>query len=272
MTANELYALEYGNKSEIHLFLAGNFWQAWEKSAFFFYHYFEKYQVHTRFVKKISAEMLYLGFPKTALSSVVSKAENQKYAVNHIDQRHVVITGFVQLSGFESWKKQCFENACKPAEKNSQQLELNFLNEENKEYNKKEYTKAFSVPEKNILLASKEFYESTKYIFTRTGETAKLYRYGLGDKLRGDCLDFLDHLHCVQLHAVPFDGRKSFELFCRIRIKLRMLLDFRQISEKQWFFINEKIEKIKNLLRLESFGLRSKGECLFESGDTLAPC
>lgn len=99
----------------------------------------------------------------------------------------------------------------------------------------------------------------------RPGFTATGWATSFG----GECLDFLDILQCAVQKASAFDGSAAYRLYCRVRIKLRLLMDFRQLSEKQWFFINERLEKIQKSLRLESFGLRSTGVSPIESGDPL---
>lgn len=181
---------------------------------------------------------------------------NKNYVLSQVDEKHLTISGFTPYSGFEEWKKGVYAKSLQKKE----DLKCCELQEPFDVSPKlADTTTGLHIPEKSILYASKEFYECTKYIFTRTGETSKLYRYGLGDKLRAECLDLLDLLHCAQLKAKPFDGTKMFELFCRIRVKLRLLLDFKQVSEKQWFYINERLDEIKKVLRLESFGLRFKG-------------
>lgn len=256
MTANELFSIEHGNQNEIHLFLAGHFWQAWEKSAYYFTKHFESYEVHGKFIKKISAEMVYLGFSKEALENVRKKCSRQNFTITQVDEKHLIISGFTPYSGFEQWKRDVYENSLK---KKNEQKCCEQQNIFDATQTPPEISDALHIPEKSILYASKEFYECTKYIFTRTGETSKLYRYGLGDKLRAECLDLLDLLHCAQMKSMSFDGAKVFELFCRVRVKLRLLLDFRQVSEKQWFYINERLDEIKKVLRLESFGLRFKG-------------
>lgn len=181
---------------------------------------------------------------------------NKNYVLLQVDEKHLSISGFTPYSGFEEWKKAVYAKSLQKKE----DLKCCVLQEPFDVSPKlADTTTGLHIPEKSILYASKEFYECTKYIFTRTGETSKQYRYGLGGKLRAECLDLLDLLHCAQLKSKPFDGTKMFELFCRIRVKLRLLLDFKQVSEKQWFYINERLDEIKKVLRLESFGLRFKG-------------
>lgn len=63
-----------------------------------------------------------------------------------------------------------------------------------------------------------------------------------------------------------FNTQLFQELFCKIQIKLRLLLDLKQLSIKQWFYISGLLETIKNNLGLESAYLRMSRECLLESG------
>lgn len=254
MTANEIFTLEQANSNTIYLSLAGHFWQAWERSAYFFTHYLEKYAVHGRFVKKIGVEMVYLGFSKEAMAGVLKKASLQKFIVQKTDEQHITITGFIPLLKFNEWKNKVYsESIAKSTSTQPLLFEKADLESCSSNVPKISHT--------SLLFAYKEFYECVKYIFTKTGEADRLYRYGLGDKLRSESLDLLDVINLALMGASQFDGLVTFGLFCRIRIKIRLLLDFRQMTQKQWFFINEKLEKVKEVLRLESFGLRFKGVC-----------
>ena len=116
MTANELFSLEHSNQDVIHLFLAGHFWQAWEKSAYFFTKYFENYEVHGKFIKKISAEMVYLGFSKEGLNKVREKCANKNYVLSQVDEKHLTISGFTPYSGFEEWKKGVYAKSLQKKE------------------------------------------------------------------------------------------------------------------------------------------------------------
>ncbi len=113
MMANELFFIEHGNQNEIHLFLAGHFWQAWEKSAYYFTKFFECYEVHGKFIKKISAEMVYLGFSKEALENVCKKCSRQNFTITQVDEKHLIISGFTPYSGFEQWKRDVYEKSLK---------------------------------------------------------------------------------------------------------------------------------------------------------------
>ena len=120
--------------------------------------------------------MLYLGFPQSALPVLQEKAKGEGWNWTVVDERHIVVAGFVPQTGFEDWKSQRFR---KDAEKGIP--------------DSPEKAKPLWVPHDNLLLSLKEFYECTKYVFTRTGEASRLYRYGLGDKLRGGMSRFLGY-------------------------------------------------------------------------------
>ena len=117
-----------------------------------------------------------------------------------------------------------------------------------------------------MFLAYKDFYEATKYIYERTSIVSKNLKFGLADKLRENFLEILEHLHGVVCEIETFNMQLFQELFCKIQIKLRLLLDLKQLSIKQWFYISGLLETIKNNLGLESAYLRMSGECLLESG------
>ena len=73
----------------------------------------------------------------------------------------------------------------------------------------------------------------------------------------------------MHLISPIFDLRAFANVFYAIRIHLRLLLDFRQVSVRQWFFVSQKMDSIAKSLRLESLGPRVKGAGLTESGSPL---
>lgn len=255
MKVDGIFTLEKANRSEIHLLLAGKFWQAWEFSAFLFTKNFFEYKINGRYVKKVGAEMLYLGFSEEGFPKVKSIIESKKIVLEQVDSKHMVIRGVTVYTGFDEWKRLQFEN-------------LKTINETEIQKDAKAPVQA-KISQVSILYASKEFYECTKYIFGRTCDTAKGLRYTLCDVLRKECLELLDTFQCVQMDLNEVDRLSMARLFCRIRIKLRMLFDFKQLSTNQWLYINDKLENIKKCLRLESVCLRVGGECLSESGSPL---
>jgi len=70
MKTENILTIEEAAVNRINLVRDRLFWQAWNKSAFLFYSYIEKYQVHKRFVQKVSQDVAWLGFPKSALKKI----------------------------------------------------------------------------------------------------------------------------------------------------------------------------------------------------------
>ncbi len=124
MKVDEIYAIERDNENCIHLVRDRLFWQAWEKSAYYFVKMFRPYQVHNKFVQKIGAEMVWLGFPKCRLPDFVIEAKENGLNWNVLDENHIVISGCANLDKFEQWKLGILSNATKKVPQNTSQVNL----------------------------------------------------------------------------------------------------------------------------------------------------
>jgi hypothetical protein len=51
------------------------FFQAWEYSAFLFVNHLRPYRIHRRIIKKVGEEVVWLGFPRSSLESVLADAK-----------------------------------------------------------------------------------------------------------------------------------------------------------------------------------------------------
>lgn len=254
MTSEEIYRLEFENRDKIHLLLAGKFYQAWEMSAYQFTRHFFEYRVHPKYIQKVSSEMVYLGFSSEALEKVKKVVEEKNFALEKKDERHLVISGFTPFLGFAKWKAERF------AEKGEAPSSASPSSDH-----------GGSCPHpKDFLFACKEFYELVKYLFARTLDVSKGYKYGLCDKLREDCLNTLDHLQCALSQGKNFDGEFVWREMVKIRIKVRLLSDFKEISVNQLLYVCDKISTVSKALRLGSLGPRVQGESRLESGGPLA--
>jgi len=92
------------------------FWQAWNKSAFLFVAHIKKYQVHKRFVQKVSQDVAWLGFPSSALPAIQKLATDKGFSFEQKSADHIIIGNVPQTSGYEEWwagivKKQVLLNA-----------------------------------------------------------------------------------------------------------------------------------------------------------------
>ena len=80
------------------------FWQAWEYSAFLFVRLFRPYRVHYRFVQNVSIDLVWLGFPKSALHGVLKEAKENGWLVNEISETHIAIENLPLQENFPAWK------------------------------------------------------------------------------------------------------------------------------------------------------------------------
>ncbi|WP_308602990.1 hypothetical protein [uncultured Fibrobacter sp.] len=268
MLIDEIFALENANESGIHLIRDRKFFQAYERSAHRFVKFLREYQVHGKFVKKISDSVVYLGFPDSVVESLKAEAENLGYTWNVVaEDSHFEISGLPPLENFAEWKSGVLQagansplNAGTAKPPNPAQGEL-FRNAP---------PQTPKISEGRLMLAYKEMYDFTLYLCRLTGKFYRNYRFGLGDRLREQSVCLLEHLQLVLHRAAAFDSVLGLSILLRIRIETRLLLDLKQITRKQWIFINENVEKIKEHLSLGFRGLRTAGESESESSGSLS--
>lgn len=121
------------------------------------------------------------------------------------------------------------------------------------------------------MLAYREIYDYALDICRRSGKFYRNYRFGLGDRLRDESLQALE---AMQLSIQGFEELNVpllQKLFVRARIELRILLDLKQLSNEQWIFVNQKIERILELLRLGFCRRSTAGENRLEFSSQLTP-
>jgi hypothetical protein len=95
----EILGIEESGENRINLVRDRLFWQAWNRSAFLFVTHFRKYQVHKRFVQKVSQEVAWLGFPKTALADIEKIAEGKGWVFERKNDDHIIISGVPAANG-----------------------------------------------------------------------------------------------------------------------------------------------------------------------------
>ncbi len=107
MKIREILEIENKNTDSINLFRAGLFWRCYEYSAWRFVKNIKDYRLIRRFVKIVDQDIVYLGFPDSALLDILGKVNNNynpTLQVQKTDQS-VIIHGFVEMEGFEQWKE-----------------------------------------------------------------------------------------------------------------------------------------------------------------------
>ena len=103
MRTKEVIELEKNNVSEIHLYLEGLFWRAYEHSAFMFCTQVKELKVVTRRVKSLGNYVVcYVGFPTTSFDSLCKDVEVK----DHSD-KEITLKAIKNISDddYELWKK-----------------------------------------------------------------------------------------------------------------------------------------------------------------------
>ena len=104
MKIKDIYSLEQSNKTSILLSKAGLFWRAYECSAYLFVLHIKPYQVTKKFYKNIKAEIVYLGFPESALEQVLKKLDNK--SIEKKDNQIIITNYQIDNNKFTIWKNE----------------------------------------------------------------------------------------------------------------------------------------------------------------------
>ena len=130
-----------------------------------------------------------------------------------------------------------------------------------------------SIPssEDRWLPAYRHAYDLALHIFRACAKVGKEYKYSLAEHLRNSMTEIVESLHLLVSHLATDDVVvPCLRAAQRVRIQLRLLKDLRQVSLKQWGFLNAQLEVILNLLWPESHPSRLVGAMPFQSSDPLA--
>ena len=102
MNIKEILKLETDNDSSIILHKEGLFWRAFEVSAFLFVQHVKEYQLTKKYYKNVNREVVYLGFPDSALEEVLSKTDGIVLKTD----KQITIRGYqCTISDFDVWRK-----------------------------------------------------------------------------------------------------------------------------------------------------------------------
>lgn len=262
MKAEEILNLERGNSQCINLIRDSKFWQAWELSAFYFHRLFRPFKINARYFKNISADMVYLGFPDTLIEKLRIECSEKGFQWNVVSENHYQITGLPEISDFKIWK-----NSVLGAKDKTKVLKEDAVSFSENEIPENKQGKA--IPQNALMLAYREIYDYALDICKRTGKFYRNYRFGLGDRLRDESMEILETIQLAVQGIENLDIRRIQRLLVRARIELRLLLDLKQLNEKQWIFVNGKIETIMKILRLGSLHSTMPGESRSEFSNPL---
>jgi hypothetical protein len=261
MKTEEILGIEESGENRINLVRDRLFWQAWNRSAFLFVTYLRKYRVHKRFVQKVSQEVAWLGFPKTALADIEKVAESKGWVFERKNDDHIIISGVPAANGYEKW----WAGIVKPADSGAASAKI---------------AKAAAPSKQSQLLpAYKAAYDLCLNVHRATAKMPKEFRYELGARVRGYATDIAESLH---LMCGVADARSAAErdtiadcakTIHRLRIDIRILNDLRQIGINQWGYLNQQIEGLLECLRAEfrKANVRFAGASQNQSSGALPP-
>jgi len=234
MKTENILTIEESGENRINLVRDRLFWQAWNRSAFLFATHIKSYQVHKRFVQKVSQEVAWLGFPSSALPAIQKKATDKGFGFEQKSADHIIISAVPPTTGYEEWWAGIVKKKPPPA-----QPEL----------------PVSKTAENSILPAYKTAYDLCLHIHRATVKMPREFRYELGARVRDCSADIVENLH-LMANNVGMAQAKSEIAECaakvhKLRIDIRLLKDLLQIGIKQWGFLNNQIETLLNLLRAE---------------------
>jgi hypothetical protein len=266
MKTEDILLIEESGENRINLVRDRLFWQAWNRSAFLFVTHIKKYQVHKRFVQKVSQEVAWLGFPKTALGGIEVAVRGKGWSFEQKSADHITIGGVPQTNGYEKW----WVGIIKPPK---------VVIAAPADTEKKPGKSRDGRPQ--LLPAYKAAYELCLNVYKATAKLPKEYRYELGARVRNYATDIAEELHLMS-SAVSGAVRQNAgagaitgcgDIIHRLRIDVRILHDLRLIGINQWAFLNRQIEDLLELLRAEfrNINTRFTGEAHNQSGAALPP-
>lgn len=231
MKMSEIYALEEANKSSIYLYLEGSFYKAYERSAFRFCKRFRECKVSAVHNLSLACDIVRIGFPKIALDKYMAVAQSFGYSVECQDEKRIAVHGIEPLEGFSSWKNGCVSNAVRAKEQT-----LPIVNAQ----------------ESLKLRLYREAYDNAVALTNFTSRLHRNFRFGAGDSLRNESLELAVKLHVAFKRGESLDERQIFYEIEQMRIRTRIMHDVKQFDSGVWKMLNDRFDKMQNLLRSES--------------------
>lgn len=87
------------NNGEIHLYLEGMFWKAYQRSAFIFVNQVTSFKITKKYVKLVDENVVSLGFPKDSLVTHFKQEQ-----IEMINKKELIIKGYkFDIQSYQSW-------------------------------------------------------------------------------------------------------------------------------------------------------------------------
>lgn len=220
MKMGEILDIEQQNRKEIHLFKFGNFWDVYERSAYYFINLLFQYEIHHRKIVSRKFELMFVCFPHSQLKKILKIATSKEYEIYNLTEKHIIIRKVPIVKGFKNWKLSVLETDIKD----------NTLPNTSIIYNK--------------MYLFKGTYEFSKYILNLVSKFSKAYKFSFGTRLTNAVLDISELSYLYAYNIKEIDTNRLQKQILLLRFHTRLANGLRQISQKQFLYINQNIENL----------------------------
>lgn len=237
MKIEAILALEAQSQGEIHLVRDRLFWQAWEQSAFLFVKQVRPYKVHHRRYQKVGQDMVWLGFPRTALANLEADLAEAGITLEWDGEDHIVLRGLAVQDGFAAWKQGVIGqlSAAVPLALVGAIHEPSQREQPQQDSLQQKATSQQESTEDRWLPLYRHAYDLALHIFRACAKVGKEYKYSLAEHLRKAMTEMVESLHLLVTHLAT--GQQvigpCLQTAQKVRIHLRLLKDLQQVSLKQ---------------------------------------
>jgi len=93
------------DNTSIYLHNEGLFWRAYEYSAYAFVNNIKQYNAKKKFIKIVNSDIVFIGFPDSALSDILDLCKQKGFAINKNDKL-ITIELKTKKEGYVKWKNE----------------------------------------------------------------------------------------------------------------------------------------------------------------------
>ena len=209
----------YAEAGNIILYKEGNFWKAYEQSAYLFVKNIKEYLVQKKYLKIVSSEVVSLGFPVPSISKVLGYL---RYELIDMVKAVIYLNAIHSESNYIEWKNSL------PASKPNQP--------------------PHKIKNPNLPVF-KATYDLLLYIYKINKDISREYKFSLTENIKKDILDLLVCIYNVETSQDKVSVLdKALDNILRAQLQIRLLNDLKQISLKQYSELSLKIDSISKQL------------------------
>lgn len=243
MKIKDIYKLEIENASSIYLIKEGMFLRAYEKSAMLFNH-FKSFKILHKHYKIIDKEMVYLGFPAVFLNKFVEELRLEKpqdYGMFFVI--NVGAKDYSPLPNFDEWKaKHTILDVRIDVKSISANATTIYKNTTIDFFGVSDQQHIIQKPNHKLHIYKTGF-DILVQMFGFVANFKREYKYTIGEKLKEEAFELA--LNCYKMaQNLKICVEKMIELIYTIRLRIRLLMELKQISINGFAKINTEIEQL----------------------------